>query len=216
MANWWEVGDVVQAPRVVQQDQVASNSELNKMRAEAKSAREVRRMGDEFLGYNYGKKTGGLDDFLFPPWMQPKAQAMEGLTSKMLNATRLPGTSGEQNTGKEQETVMARLPNRKTGGRVNKDRGRGLQEDEFLRYKRVEAAERWVAQNGSLDEFEAQWGRMEPTVRQGFKYVEPPKREPGRGVVPQRPSGGGLLGQFGLTRPVQARRKYNQQTGKIE
>jgi hypothetical protein len=185
---------------------------LDSLRADVKSARAVREMGDRFLGYNMedgidgpGKlfgafspaATGGLMSRL--PFVDglvagssADRQAMEGVSSEMLRATIKEGQSGTQNSNTEQALALARFPNIKTKGSVNTDRVRDIQMADYLAAEKLKMAEGWADARHGPDGFEQAWAAREPAIRQGFRYQPPPRRDPGKGVVgaPQpRPAG---------------------------
>lgn len=165
--------------------QKADSDWLEGIRGEARSAAKIAPMANRFLGYNQEAGTGsfwtalggGLEiagHGVIPPMdRRPARQAMEGLTSDMMRATMLPGTSSTMNTGKEQEFAINRLPNVNTQGPVNEDRVRNIQRDAFLKAEQLKAAENWIARYGVPDGFEAHWAQVEPAIAQQFRYQKP-------------------------------------------
>ncbi len=169
--------------------QKADSDWLEGMRAEARGAAKIAPLANQFLSYNQEAGTGGIGTALgsgidiggfgvFPALDRRQSrQAMEGLTSDMMRATMLPGTSSTMNTGKEQEFAIARLPNVNTKGPVNEERVRNIQRDAFLKAERLKAAEDWMARNGVPDGFEEHWASIEPVVGQQFRFKKPsPKK----------------------------------------
>lgn len=163
----------------------ADSDWLEGIRNEARGARKIVPMANSFLGYNQEAGTGGIGTALgggidiagfraFPALDRRESrQAMEGLTSDMMRATMLPGTSSTMNTGKEQEFAVNRLPNVNTKGPVNEERVRNIQRDAFMKGEQLKAAEAWIAQHGVPDGFEEHWARVEPVIAQQFRYQKP-------------------------------------------
>lgn len=161
---------------------------LDSLRSEERTARKIVPLADQFLSLNQEAGTGGIGTALGGGldlgWLKIPAldrrqsrQAMEGLTSDMMRATMLPGTSSTMNTGKEQEFAIARLPNVDTKGPVNEGRVRNIQRDAFLKAERLKAAEDWIARRGVPDGFEEHWASIEPAVEQQFQFRKPrPKK----------------------------------------
>lgn len=165
--------------------QKADSDWLEGIRGTAQTSAKIVPMANRFLGYNQEAGTGSFLSALgggleiagtgvIPPMdRRPARQAMDGLTSDMMRATMLPGTSSTMNTGKEQEFAINRLPNANTQGPVNEARVRNLQRDAFLNGERLKAAEDWMARYGVPDGFEAHWAQVEPVVAQQFRYQKP-------------------------------------------
>jgi len=211
--SWWQ-NDPVAPPTAAAATNAANQTRswLDTVRGDAQSARQVREMGDKFLGYNYGKgpfspaATGGLisrlpfglDNLVMAG--SPNRQAMQGMTSSMMRAMMVPGQSRSMDSNKEMEFAIARLPNIGSTGAVNKDRVRDIQHAEFLAREKLKAAEEWARTRGDPDGFEQMWSAKVPEISAQFKYEPPPRRTPGK--EPERSQ--------------QARRRYNPQTGKIE
>lgn len=165
---------------------------LAAQRGSAQSARAVREMGDQFLGYNQKAGTGGIGTELgsgfeamglniIPPLdRRPERQAMEGLTSKMLSATMIPGTSRSMDSNAEMKMALGRLPNVHTKGPVNADRVTELRRNEAVQAARLRAMEAWASTHQSMDGFEDLWAPQEAQIRKTYGLnVRPP------GVPPQ-------------------------------
>lgn len=162
----------LQPPVQVQRDN--ENKFLLPIRGEATTSRNVRDLGQRFQGYNRDQATGGLTSYL-PPVGNGRMQAMEGLTSDMMRATMVPGTSGTMNSNVEQQFAQARLPNRRTVGPVNDDRVRALEREAWLKAARLDAAEKWLSARNTPDGFEAAWQRNLPIWEREYEARRAPR-----------------------------------------
>ena len=189
MANWWEVGKPVAAPvtPAAQEAQRKATDWVNPLAQEAAKKRDLAAMADQFIGYNYNRGTGGIAEAL-PNWGQPNRQAMEGLTSKMLAATIVPGQSKSMDSNKEMEMALQRLPHVGAQGPVNQDRAALIQREAYLANEKLRAASEWAKSGRSPADFEINWERQLPTIEQRFKYRAPGARAP-RSGVPRKGAG---------------------------
>ena len=97
MANWWDQDEVVEPREKLDEKRAAKDAEwIDTLRSDAGVAREVAPMATQFLGYNQGTGTGGILTKMGGGWGPIPAldnrqgrQAMEGLTSAMMRATRI-------------------------------------------------------------------------------------------------------------------------------
>lgn len=140
---------------------------LDQARARAPTLSRVADLGQQFIGYNQKRGTGGVgSDPLVPSWFQPNRQAMTGLTSEMLSALIVPGQSKSLDSNKEMEFAQARLPNVQTAGPINQDRVRRMKIDRDVMNERIKALEAWAASGKrTLQGFEAQWAPREQQLR---------------------------------------------------
>lgn len=162
---------------------------LDNLRSEARAARQVVPLANQFLGYNQEAGTGGIGTALgggFGPIpaldRRPARQAMEGLTSSMMRATMVPGQSRSMDSNKEMQFAIERLPNINAKGDVNTDRVKEIQREAFMKAAQLRAAERYIAEQGVPDGFEAYWAKLEPIVAKSFKFQRPPPLKVGKGV----------------------------------
>lgn len=163
---------------------------LSAQRGVVQGARGLREMGDQFYGYNSKAGTGGIGTELgsgfdvgggalgtlniIPPLdRRPERQAMEGLTSKMLAASIVPGQSKSMDSNAEMKMTLERLPNVHTKGPVNKDRITEIQRSYAVQTAKLQAMEQWAANHQSMDGFDSAWAPQESKIRQTYQFQAP-------------------------------------------
>lgn len=167
--------------------------------AEALKARQMADMGNEFMGYNRSRGTGGILEGL-PSWGQPNKQAMEGITSAMLQASIVPGQSKQLDSNAEMAAALRRFPNVATQGPANRTRNIKLQMDKYVADQKLQAAQSWLKAGNDPSTFEADWGRRLPSVRAGFRYTFPAQLDAKKGEVGA--VGGRVLGKVPQKAPA--------------
>lgn len=150
--------------------------------SDALKARQMADMGNEFMGYNQSRGTGGFLTTL-PSIGQPNKQAMEGITSAMLQASIVPGQSKSLDSNAEMAAALRRFPNVQSQGPVNRTRNIRLQQDKYVADQKLQAVQAWLKGGNDPSAFEADWGRRLPSVRAGFRYDFPAKLDAGKGEV---------------------------------
>lgn len=172
---------------------------------EVLKSRQMAEMGNQFMGYNQSRGTGG---FLttFPSAGQPNKQAMEGITSRMLQASIVPGQSKTMDSNKEMEAALRRFPNVQTQGPANRTRNVMLQQDKFMSEQKLNAAKKWIEAGNDPVMFEAEWGQQIPKARNLFRYDFPPALDAAKGEVANGTGRVKSAGAGGLTPAEEAER----------
>ena len=165
--------------------------------SELLKSRQMAEMGNQFMGYNQSRGTGGILTML-PSAGQPNKQAMEGITSKMLQASILPGQSKSLDSNAEMTAALRRFPNVNTQGPTNRTRNIMLQQDKFLSEQKLNAAKKWIEDGRDPIMFEAEWSQRIPKVRNLFRYEFPPALDASKGEVG---NGAMRVNQGALTQP---------------
>ena len=172
--KWSAVGSSTSSPE--------AKSLMTNIESDLLKSRQMAEMGNQFMGYNRSRGTGGMLEGL-PSWGQPNKQAMEGITSKMLQASIVPGQSKALDSNKEMEAALRRFPNVNTQGPTNRTRNIMLQQDKFLSEQKLAAAKQWIEAGNDPVMFEAEWSQRIPKVRNLFRYEFPPALDASKGEV---------------------------------
>ncbi len=173
----------------------ADRKRLDDMRGAVSSGRSTMKDLERFGTLNQQVATGGLQDKLIPDalTMDPLKQEMLAITAGLAPAQR-PAGSGTT-SDKDLALYLSALPGIDKSGVANKNIREKFSKDLESAKKRLDFAEQYLAQNGTLDGYE-----------KAYEAANPPKADSDVMDLPQNPTAANLV----------KGKKYSTQHGVLE
>lgn len=149
----------------------AARDRVTELTQRAQTGGRTLNLANQFVDLNTHAATAGLqNDPNLPPWLRPQnAQRFENLSSAMVGANWVPGTSGMMNTATEQQMMRGRYPNPSFGGNTNRDILFQMTEDLAVQRAAVSDMRHWLTQHATLDGWDDQWAAKETQLRERLR-----------------------------------------------